>query len=295
METIDRRLRENRTEEERKAQTAAATAARKNLPSTREQAKGNEEQVLRWIGSWGFTSPSILRKLVGAQSLKTIEKNKLISRLETGTTYVPYIYKLTKLGVQITGELYNDDVPNTYVETDSSRIRLDKIRHELTAQHITLEQEIINQRYFITFYTEREYRDLGEIIYMNLNSKNYKIPDVIWFIQTENAEIQRQAIEVELTKKGSADPASSTRYKLDQFIERVIFSLERKDFYEYVIYSRNNGLLADYKAAFGTGQTFGIYDKDRYGKPYQVKKVEIPAHLSKKVLFRKIEDDGRNL
>lgn len=295
METIDRRLRENRTEEERRSQTAAATAARKNLPSTREQARDNEEKVLRWIGSWGFTSPNILKQLVGAQSLKTIEKNKLISRLETGTTYVPYIYKLTKLGVQITGELYNDDVPNTYVEADSSRIRLDKIRHELTAQHITLEQEITNQRYFITHYTEREYKRLGELIYTNLNSKNYKIPDVIWFIVTENGEIQRQAIEVELTKKGSADSHSSTRYKLDQFIERVIFSLQRKDFYEYVVYSRNDGLLADYKSVFGAGQTFGIYEKDRYGKPYEVKRLEIPAQLSKKVLFRKIDNDGRHL
>jgi DNA-binding HxlR family transcriptional regulator len=294
METIDRRLRENRTEEERKAQTAAATAARKNLPSTREQARENEEIVLRWIGSWGFTSPNILKQLVGAQSLKTIEKNKLISRLDTDTTYTPHIYKLTKLGIQILAEMYDCDLSDSYVEVDSSRIRLDKIRHELTTQHLTLEKqlEFAETPRGFDFFTEREYYVLEKII--KINGKNFKIPDVIWQFMYKG-DLKRYAIEVELTKKGSIEPSSSTRYKLDQFIERVVASLERKDFDAYVIYSRNKGLLADYQSVFGAGKSYSIYEKDRYGKPYVLKRLKISEEVAKKMAFLEIENNGRNL
>lgn len=294
METLDRRRRENRTEEQRKAQTAAATAARKNLPNTREQARENEETVLRWIGSWGFSSPNILKQLVGAQSLKTIEKNKLISRLDTDTTYTPYIYKLTKLGVQIMAEIYDYDLSDSYIEVDSSRIRLDKIRHELTTQHLTLEKQLslAGTPKNFNFFTEREYYILEEII--KINGKNHKIPDVIWNI-TVDGELRRLAVEVELTKKGSIDPSSSTRYKLDQFIERVVASLERKDFDAYLIYSRNSGLLSDYEHVFGAGWSYAIYEKDRYGKPYALKRLPISEEVAKKVFFLKIENNGRHL
>ena len=52
----DRRRKGNRSEESRKAQTAAAVAASKQSRKTpREKGRENELKVLRWLADWGFT------------------------------------------------------------------------------------------------------------------------------------------------------------------------------------------------------------------------------------------------
>lgn len=68
MINIDQRRRENRTEEQRKAQTAAAIASRKNLPPARERSLQNQLKVFDWIYKWGYSSSPIIQQLLEKKS-----------------------------------------------------------------------------------------------------------------------------------------------------------------------------------------------------------------------------------
>lgn len=232
----DKRRRENRSEEARKAQTAAAVAATKARGITpREKGRENEETVLRWLADWGFSSPLLLSKLVGSQSIKRIEKNGLIERVETGSVFYPILYRLSGLGLQFANELVDMDAADRYDEIDSARIRLDKARHELTTQHLTIKAKMMDNSilpglwHMENYWTERQFTDLftdvdGKPIY----AKNAKLPDAVWGARDwMTDEFMLVAVEIELTKKGTTEPHGKTRYKLDQFIYRVLRIPER--------------------------------------------------------------------
>lgn len=300
----DRRRKENRSEESRKAQTAAAVAASKQSRKTpREKGRENELKVLRWLADWGFTSPLLLSKLVGSQSVRRIEKNGLIDRVETGSVYYPTLYRLSNLGLQFATELVDIDAEDRYDEIDLSRIRLDKARHELTAQHLTLDNKggfFPNTTWLVgDHWTERQFADLftddeGNPIY----AKNAKLPDVVWTVTDmgdDGGETLKIAVEVELTKKGSIEPNSKTRYRLDQFILRVLHSINTGKVDSYIIASRNQGILGSYQNAMTPGRTYRTWEKDKRGHWQPDKEIIVPDFAATQIIYHHITDDGRRL
>lgn len=299
----DKRRRENRSEEARKAQTAAAVAATKARGITpREKGRKNEESVLRWLADWGFSSPLLLSKLVGSQSVKRIEKNGLIERLETGSVFYPTLYRLSGLGLQFANELVDMDAADRYDEIDPARIRLDKARHELTAQHLTQqarEGKFLDLNFWLLdgYWTERQFTDLFTDVDGNpVYAKNAKLPDVVWNVQDLASDtVMQVAVEIELTKKGTTEPHGKTRYKLDQFIYRVLHSLKAERVGHYLIASRNQGILNSYKDAMTPGRTFRTWEKDRRGHWQPEKELIIPDLAASKISYYLIPDDGRRL
>lgn len=299
----DKRRRENRSEEARKAQTAAAVAATKARGITpREKGRKNEESVLRWLADWGFSSPLLLSKLVGSQSVKRIEKNGLIERLETGSVFYPTLYRLSGLGLQFANELVDMDAADRYDEIDPARIRLDKARHELTAQHLTQQAQtgkFLDLNFWLLdgYWTERQFTDLFTDVDGNpVYAKNAKLPDVVWNVQDLASDtVMQVAVEIELTKKGTTEPHGKTRYKLDQFIYRVLHSLKAERVGHYLIASRNQGILNSYKEAMTPGRTFRTWEKDRRGHWQPDKELIIPDLAASKISYYLIPDDGRRL
>lgn len=116
MINIDQRRRENRTEEQRKAQTAAAIASRKNLPPARERSLQNQLKVFDWIYKWGYSSSPIIQQLLEKKSSNfttvATRKNWLIkSATQSGMPNFYYTLSPPSLDTATTHSLENYEYP----------------------------------------------------------------------------------------------------------------------------------------------------------------------------------------
>lgn len=225
---IDRRRRENRTEAQRKAQTAAAIAARKDLPSTRERGLQNQLKVIDWIYKWGYSTSPIIQSLLQKQSnnfTTAATKKGLLIRTATESGTPNYYYTLSEVGLELATKHASQLL--RYPEIDPYRVNQSQIRHYLLAQHATL--KALQSNKITDYLTERMIDGDGD-------KAGVKRPDIIF-----NMSDIKAGVEIELSAKWDR--------KLDQFLSSIGNALKNETYQVFIIFSDSPALLNRYQLA----------------------------------------------
>lgn len=275
MENTDRRLKTNRSEEERKAQTKKALETRLATgKSPKELSREKRAKTLVWIHRQGFTTAEVLRLLHGNktdQHCKKLVKEGWLKQTETERGHPKHFYTLTRDGLEAVSSLsqcYAD-----YPEIDPYRVNQNIIRHNTIAQKATV--SMISQGQVIDYQTERMINGEGD-------KPGIKRPDVIWV----NAAGGLIAVEIELSPKYER--------RLDQFVQGVVDALKNNTYSSFYILSNDPVLIDRYKTAMSNPvqqwrkdkrSSKWITQKDSEGKDI---KLTPPDWLLDRIRFKQI-------
>jgi hypothetical protein len=262
----DQRKRENRTEEQRKAQTAAAIASRKDLPPARERSLQNQLKVIDWIYKWGYSTSPIIQQLLQKKSSNfttvATRKNWLIkTATESGNPNFYYTLSPTALDTATT---YSEALYN-YVEIDPWRVNQNLIKHQLIAQRATLNR--LQSGRISDYLTERMINIEGDQL-------GVKRPDVVFIMN--DAKI---GVEIELSAKWAR--------KLDQFLLGIASAFENNLYKGFFIYAESSNLIERYKKALTEPIT--IWEKDSRGHWNAQDTTKFPAKFLNFVRFELIK------
>jgi hypothetical protein len=266
MINIDQRRRENRTEEQRKAQTAAAIASRKNLPPARERSLQNQLKVFDWIYKWGYSSSPIIQQLLEKKSSNfttvATRKNWLIkSATQSGMPNFYYTLSPPSLDTATTHSLENYEYP----EIEPWRVNQDLIKHQLLAQKITLNR--LQSGRISDYLTERMINTAGDKL-------GVKRPDVVFLMKD-----LKIGVEIELSSKWGR--------KLDQFFMGIKSAFENGLYDGFFIYAESPKLIERYQIALNKPLT--SWKKDDRGHWVAKEKIAFPAKFLKSVRFELVK------
>lgn len=229
-----------------------------NGESPSERGEKKRRRALEWIHRWGYTSPDILRQVVGqaasGYSSKLSRAGLLVeSRTQAGGVQkgVPKtVLTLSTAGLQ-EAERFSAQLLR-YRELDPGRINQHLLRHNILAQQLTL--NAMKSGSGNDFMTERMLDHTGD-------KKDEKKPDVIWSIDGARKLF---AVEIELTAKWGRD--------LDDFVLKVCRALDARQgapkYDRFIIASDSPAIIERYKAALSTGTNFTLWRYDAHAKKY---------------------------
>lgn len=220
-----------------------------NGQSPRERGDEKMRLALDWIYRWGYSSPKVIELIGGAArsglSARLVKRGLLRStRTESGGGLkgVPdALLTLTELGQQ---EIERISEKLLQYDLDPYKINQLKLRHDILAQTATA--KALSNSSIQDFRTERELAQRSQ--------QGFKQPDVLWSMSG-----LRVAVEIELTAKWDRI--------LDQFVDSCINALSSQNekeprFNQILLATDSPAISKRYKAAFESGQTYGIWKKD---------------------------------
>lgn len=251
--------------------------ARKSLSASGKSpyAIGQEskQKVLEWIYRWGYTSSSVVQQLLCKTSggyAHRLSKQGWLTETITESITSSAFYTLSIKGLQEaehrTLKLYR------YVELDPYRINQHLLRHNLTAQILTV--NALHTKFIESYETER-------MILQDGDQTGIKHPDVVWL-----SDKLRWGIEIELTAKWSRD--------LDDFVMgiiNVLDSTEKKPalYSRFILISDSPAILSRYRQAMHPGEKLNIWKKNQRNYWVIDNTIAVPNWLSSKVDFQLIE------
>jgi hypothetical protein len=173
--------------------------------NSHERALQKIEQATVWIYRHGYTSPGLLREMMGVESRSGIA-NRLVKMglakltdIEGGGLIkgVPRrLVTLTYAGVALAASL-TEACLNYQTEPYKAIGKVELLRHNMLVQFLTLRELNLENQSIDGYESERELRASNELSsFSRAATKRTKIPDAIW-LYGEN----RIALELELTPK----------------------------------------------------------------------------------------------
>lgn len=265
---------ETKEPKDRTAQLVAAREAKKiklGLQSPRQRGDEKTRAALDWIYRWGWSSPSIIELVGGAQrsglAARLVKRGFLQStRTESGGAQagVPAtILTLTEAGQS---ELERNRTELMKYERDPHRIDQRLLRHDYLTQGATIKS--INLGKIIGF------KGVNEI--KAKSAAGVKQPDGVWILPAG----ELLAVEVELNQKWDRD--------LDTFVHACILSLaaqgnEKARYQQIGIVSDSLAILKNYSKAF-SAKEYRIWEKDKNKKWVSTRTNAVPAWVAGRVL-----------
>lgn len=240
--------------------------------STRAAGKDRALQALTWIYRWGWSSPSVIDSLGGAQRrglCKKLEDAGLVHSVKTKSGQImadipSKIVTLTAQGLEEVERKIEDMIDYTI---DPYRVNQNTLRHDLSVQRATLKN--LRSGTITGFSTPAELAAKSQ--------PGVKQPDAIWF----QKDGRRLAVELELSAKFDR--------KLDEFVHRILTSLADKKFDRVAVISDSPAILKRYKAAFEPGHEVRIWGKDERGRWRITERYAVPDWTKGLVLWLSIE------
>jgi hypothetical protein len=234
-------------------------------------------EVLNWIYRWGFSSATLIQKLLNrtaaGYAAKLTNQGWLAStRTESG---VPKTYfTLSDTGLS-TAERYATELLR-YPEIDPYRVNQKLLRHSLIAQLSTINS--ISSGMTVEYLTER-------MLLANGIQHGEKLPDVVW----KTASGISIALEIELSAKWERD--------LDQFILGVMRALDPEADYaprfdRFVVVSDSPAILKRYEAAMQPRNDLRLWKKNKRQHWEVTNTTPIPDWLRERVNFHQFLHHG---
>ena len=249
-------------------------AARAVLAATGKSPRqiGEEARlaVIRWIYRWGYSSATSIQQLLGrtaAGYTQKLARQGWLQVVNTESGTPKCYFTLSELGLQEAER--HAEVLLRYPEIDPYRINQKLIRHNLIAQHVTIDS--MRAGFTIDYRTERMINQAG-------NKSGEKIPDVVW-ITTSGLPT---GVEVELSAKWERD--------LDQFVLGVIQALISENdkparYDRFAIITDSPAIKKRYSNAFQPGAVLPIWQKDTRQHWVIEKTAKVPGWVITKVDF----------
>lgn len=249
-------------------------------PSPRQVGREKRAKALRWVYSWGWSSPSVLACVAndnGNGLAARLVRQGLLKRTRTesggGHKNVPAsILTLTAAGIiEVERDLRRAEDLLPY-ELDAHRVQQALLRHDTLAQLTTA--KALQAGSITGYLTERELR--------RRSANGVKQPDVVWV-----SPHGLWAIEIELSAKWGKD--------LDHFVLACIDSLEQGSngaparFAFVCVVSDAPAILERYKRAFSEGAPVGVWRRDASRHWVKTCARKVPGWAQKRLLWKKID------
>lgn len=245
--------------------------------TTRAIGRERIHAALEWVYRWGWSSPSIIDMLTGAQRrglCSKMVKAGLLVETKTAAGAIlqdipSKIITLSDAGITEV-ERFRENLLD--YNTNPYKVNQALLRHDLLAQKATLKN--INSGKIKDYLTTRELAAKSE--------KQLKQPDVVWIMQDN----RKMAVEIELTAK--------FQRKLDEFILSIILSIHDKEekparFSRCAIISDSPAILKRYSEAFKPGKKFSRWRKDTQSKWHIDKTFDVPEWVKGRLMWQKID------
>ncbi len=264
------------TPEIRAARLAEAKARLQQEGKTpRQVSRDRVYQAVLWVYRWGWTSPSIIDAMTGAQRrgfcAKLVRAGLLReTRTKSGGIVEDIPSKIITLsddGVALAEKQLQSDDDFLPYQRDPYRINQEHLRHDLLAQRATLNNLLGGK--ITGFLTPTQMAAKSE--------KGVKQFDVIWHRQDGISA----GVEVELSAKFGR--------RLDLFVWSVVQAIMRGVVQRVLIVSDSEAILSRYSAALEPGKSVGIWVRDAQSHWKLHHYEEVPDGIKGKVLCRKID------
>ena len=215
--------------------------------SPRQIGEESRLEVIRWIYRWGYSSATSIQQLLGRTAAGYAQKlacQGWLQAINTESGTPKCYFTLSELGMQEAER--HTEVLLRYQEIDPYRVNQKLIRHNLIAQHATI--NAMHSNLAVDYLTERMLNQAG-------NKPGEKIPDVTWITMSG----LRVGVEVELTAKWERD--------LHQFVLGVIQALNSKNdkpakYDRFAVITDSPAIKKRYSDAFQPGAALPIWQKD---------------------------------
>ena len=247
--------------------------------SPNARAAEKRRKCVSWLYRWGYSTSSILARVVGTQGSVTKQLLKaglvVATRTEAGGiikgTPVFY-YTLSDLGVQEAEYLAERLL--RYPELERYRVNQRQMRHDLIAQTATI--DALSLGTICDYRTDRQLDDNG-------GRAGFKRPDVVWFLPS-GAQI---AIEVELSAKWDR--------QLDEFLGRTISSMtpagdQPARFERVAIVTDSPAIGRRYQLAMKPSAPYGVWTRDQHSRWHVSETRRVPDWLRERVDFRLMDN-----
>ncbi len=264
------------------ARLAEAKAKLKQTGKTpRQIGRDRIYDAVAWVYRWGWTSPSIIDEMTGAQRrgfcAKLVRAGLLKeTRTKSGGIVedVPSkIITLSDEGVSLAEKQLERDEDFLHYVRDPHKVKQENLRHDLLAQRSTLKNLMAGK--IIGFSTPAQMAQKSQ--------KNTKQFDVLWHREDGSSV----GVEVELSAKHGR--------KLDQFVWSIVQSLmpqangKPAAVRRVLIVTDTDAILKRYQLALEPGKSVGIWVRDAqsHWKLHHYEKV--PETVRGAVLCKKID------
>lgn len=236
------------TSQDTKMQLAAARAVLAATgKSPRQLGEEARLDVIRWIYRWGYSSATLIQQLLGRTAsgyAQKLARQGWLQAVNTESGTPKRYFTLSEMGLQEAER--HSDVLLRYLEIDPYRVNQKLVRHNLIAQHATI--NALHSRLAVDYVTERMITQAG-------NKAGEKIPDVVW-ITTSGLRI---GVEVELTAKWDRD--------LHQFVLGVTQALSPRNdkpaqYDRFAVITDSPAFKKRYSEAFQPAAALPIWQKD---------------------------------
>lgn len=203
--------------------------------------------VIQWIYHWGNSSATSIQELLNrtaAGYAQKLARQGWLQAVNTESGTPKCYFTLSEPGLQEAER--HAVVLLRYPEIDPYRVNQKLIRHNLIAQHATI--NALNAGLAVDYLTER-------MLSQTVNKVGEKIPDVVW-ITVSGLHI---GVEVELSAKWERD--------LDQFVMGVIRALMAQNdkpakYDRFVIITDSPAIKKRYSDAFQPNANLSVWKKD---------------------------------
>lgn len=245
--------------------------------TTRELGRERIHLALDWVYRWGWSSPSTIDLLSGAQrrglSAKLVKSGLMVeTKTAAGSIVEDIPAKIVTLSDTGIAEVERFRENLLDYNTNPYKVNQALLRHDLLAQKATIKN--LNSGAIQDFKTPRELSEKSE--------RQLKQPDVLWNV----SESRTMAVEIELTAKFER--------KLDDFVLGIILSLKASHekparFNSCAIISDSDAILKRYKAAFDPGKKVHAWKKDAQSKWHIDRQYDVPEWVRGKMQWLKID------
>lgn len=255
---------------------AARQALAASGKTTRELGRERIRLALNWVYLWGWSSPSTIDLLSGAQrrglSAKLVNSGLMV---ETKTAAGGIVQDIPSKIITLsdTGIAEVERFRETLLDYNTNPFKVNQalLRHDLLAQKATIKN--IKSGAIQDFKTPRELAAKS--------ARQLKQPDVLWGMNGRT-----MAVEIELTAKFER--------KLDEFVLGIILSLKATPekparFNSCTIVSDSDAIIKRYKAAFDPGKNVHTWKKDQQSKWHIDQQYEVPEWVRGKIQWLKID------